>query len=316
MATAARKVIVFGPTGGVGSATARTAGALGARVTLAMRTVDKPISGLTAEVEKQQGFERVHADLTDASSVRAAAEQSGATCAFIYLALGMHDHMKSTIEALKAGGIEFVVFLSSFTVRGNLQDIPPSDIIPFVHAQVELALEQVYGKNNFVALRPGSFASNMLQYKSGLKQGQAKIFLPDGRVDCIVPEDIGRVAGTILAKGPQDQQRAIYLYGPTLLDQGEAVRSLARALGVNEPRIENVGKGQEDEAYKMLTENRGLPPPIAKYMISQLDREIKGENQVFGYSVQQEELSNVEKYSGKKGTSFEEWVTANKVLFA
>lgn len=53
--------------------------------------------------------------------------------------------MLSTIVALKEGGIEFVILLSSFSVQGDLHAIPPTDIIPYAHAKVEIALEKVFG---------------------------------------------------------------------------------------------------------------------------------------------------------------------------
>lgn len=308
---ASRKVIVFGPTGAVGSAAARTAEELGAKVVLAMRDTEKSIPGLSAEKEKQGSFARVQADLIKPDTVRDAVTTTGAKHAFIYCTHGSPDHMKSSIQALKAAGIDLVVVLSSFTVRGDLAAIQPSEVIPYVHAQVEINLEAVFGTDGFVAVRPGSFASNTLQYKAGLAKGEVKIFSPDATVDCIVPEDIGRVCGTVLAKGPQDEQRAIYLYGPELLSQPDTVRILAKALG-KDPKI---AIATEQDAYKMFVEERGMPAPIAKYMIRQAGKTVTGQSQVFGYPVSEEELSNVQKYSGGKGTTFEEWVEQNKQMF-
>lgn len=146
-------VIVFGPTGNVGAWVARTAREHGAQVILAMRDTKKPIRKLD---ESQGGYERVQADLTQPDSVTKAVKATGAKRAFIYLVHGTQDHMKASIEALKAGGIEFVVFLSSFTVQGDLKAIKAQDMISFMHASVELVLETVFGKENFVALRPVS----------------------------------------------------------------------------------------------------------------------------------------------------------------
>ena len=310
-----RKVIVFGPTGAVGSAAARTAAELGAKVVLSMRDTNKAIPGLDADEEKQRGFERVQADLTKPDTVREAVKSTGAKYAFIYLAFGMPDNMKSTIEALKAAGIEMVVFLSSFTCRGDLAAIPQADIIPYVHAQVELNLREIYGADGFVALRPGSFASNSLRYKAAIEKGEVKVHMPDATVDGIVPEDIGRVGGVILAKGPPEDQRAIYLYGPKLFPQGESIKILAKGLG-KDPTIE---AANDEEAYKIYTEEHGIPKPLADYMMRQSDKAGKassGQLQVFGYSVSEEQLSNVQKYSGKKATTFEEWVEQNKGKFA
>jgi uncharacterized protein YbjT (DUF2867 family) len=308
---ASRKVIVFGPTGAVGSAAARTAEELGAKVVLAMRDTEKPIPDLDAEKEKQGSFERVHADLIKPDTVLDAVNTTKAKYAFIYCAHGTADNMKSTIEALKSAGIDLVVFLSSFTVQGDLKAIQPSEVIPYVHAQVEINLGEIFGADGFVAVRPGSFASNTRQYKAGLEKGEVKIYGPDAKVDCIVPEDIGRVCGTVLSKGPQDEQRAIYLYGPKLLSQTDSVRTLAKALGKN-PKIVSA---DEQDAYKMFVEERGVPVPLAKYMISRAGRTATGHSQVFGYPVSEEQLSNVQKYSGRKATTFEEWVEQNKQMF-
>ena len=308
---ASRKVIVFGPTGAVGSATARTAAELEATVVLAMRDPSKPIHGLDAEAEKQGKFERVQADLTKPDTVRDAVTTTGAKHAFIYLAHGAPDHMKATIEALKAGGIELVVFLSSFTSQGDLAAIPPNDIIAYMHAQVEIVLQEVFGADQFVAVRPGSFASNTVLYKAGLAKGEVKVFGPDALVDNIVPEDIGRVCGTVLAKGPQDERRAIYLYGPELLSQMECVKILAKVLGKS-PKLEIA---DEQEALKMFVEERGLPPFLAKYMVEQSGKTAADKSLVFGYPIKEEDLPNVEQYSGRRATTFEEWAEQNKQSF-
>lgn len=306
-----RKVIVFGPTGAVGSAAARTAHELGASVVLAMRDTTKAIPGLDADTEKSGNYERVRADLTLPDSVRDAIQHTGAKYAFLYLAHAMPDHMKSTIQALKSAGIELVVFNSSFTVQGDPQAVESRDLIPFLHAQVEMNLLEVFGADGFVAARPGSFASNNVQFKTGVHEGHVRIFAPDTTVDCIVPEDIGRVCGTILAKGPQDDQRAIYLYGAHLMSQADAVRVVAKVLGKN-VRIESMNG---DDAFKMFTQDHKLPEPLAQFFIRQSIKSRPDTLDVFGYPVTQEQLSNVHRYSGKPATTFERWVEQNREKF-
>ena len=309
-----RKVIVFGPTGAVGSTAARTAEELGAKVVLAMRNTKKPIPGLDTAKEKQGSFERVYADLTKPDTVYNAVKTTGAKYAFMYLAHRMPDHMKSTIEALKSAGIELVVFLSSYTVQGDPKEIQPSQPIPWVHAQVEINLGEIFGAKGFVAARPGYFAKNTVrQYKSGFEKGEVKMYMPSARVDCIVPEDIGRVCGTILAKGPQDEERAIYLFGPEILTQRISVEIIAKVLGKN-PKIEIL---DEEDAIKMF-EEQGIPAPVAKHMTSRLEISAKKtteQNQVIGFPVREGQLSNVQRYSGRKATTFEEWVEQNKQMF-
>ena len=306
-----RKVIVFGPTGAVGSAAACTAAELGAHVVLAMRDTNKSIPGLSADAEKQGKFERVQADLTKPDTVSEAVTKTGAKYAFFYLAFGMPNGMKATVEALKSAGIESVVFLSSFTVRGKLEDVQQSDVIPWAHAQVEISLTEVFGEDRFVPLRPGSFSSNNMQYKKGLEDGLVKITGPDMQVDNIVPEDIGRVGGTVLAKGLEGKDRVIYLYGEELLTQRETVEVMAKVLG----KSAKIEKSSEEEAIEMF-KARGIPAPLMDYMIRRSRVTPSAGLNVFGYSLEKEELKNVQKYTGKKFTTFEEWMQTVKGAFA
>ena len=308
---ASRTVIVFGPTGGVGSAVARTAGELGAKVILAMRDTKKPIPGFDPEKEKQSGFERVQADLTKPDTVRDAVKTSGAKYAFLYLAHGMPDGMKPTIEALKSAGIELVVFLSSFTIQKDLRAIQPDEFISYIHALVEINLEEIFGADRVVAVRAGCFASNAVQHKPELDKGEVKLYAPNAKIDNIVPEDIGRVCGTVLAKGPQDEQRTIYLYGPRLMSQADSVGILAKGLGKS-PKVVSIS---EQDAHRMYVEERGFPEPIAKYTIDRFGIPETGKFQLLGYPIEEEHLSNIQKYSGKEATTFEDWVQQNKHIF-
>lgn len=307
---AALKIIVFGPSGAVGSATARTAHELGAKVVLAMRNIAKPIPGLD-EATIEDSFERVQADLHSPETVRYAVSSTQATRAFLYIAHRSSDNMKSTFQALKSAGINLVVLLSSFTIRGEPEDVQPSEVIPFLHAQVEISLKEVFGPSGYVAARPGSFASNTIQYKAGIESGLVKIFAPESTVDCIVQEDIGRACGTVLVKGPRDGNTAMYLYGPQLISQADCVKTLAKVLGKS-PVIEAMDR---EEAYKTFTEQRRWPSPLAEYMIKQLGVVDTTRNLVSGYSIDAEELSSIKKYTGKKAITFEEWAERNKQLF-
>ncbi|VUC30263.1 unnamed protein product [Clonostachys rosea] len=304
------KVIVFGPAGAAGSATARTAYELGAEVVLAMRDIEKPVPGFDAAKE-HRGVERVYADLLQPDTVHSAVSTTGAKSAFIYIAHRSPDHMKSTIGALKSAGIELVVFLSSFTVQGDPRTIAPSEVIPYMHGQVEINLREVFGPDGYVAVKPGSFASNTRQYKAGIQEGEVSIMAPDATVDCVAPEDIGRVCGTVLTKGAPGDDRVLYLYGPQLLTHEDCVQILANALGKN-PKVKALDKA---DAYKMFNEQRGFPPTLAEYMVRQGSLVTPGQQSVFGYPVSDDQLSNVEKYSGKKATTFEEWVEQNKDMF-
>jgi uncharacterized protein YbjT (DUF2867 family) len=299
------KVIVFGATGAVGTAVARTTQECGSKVILAMRDTNKSIRGLN-ETEA----ERVYADLTKPETVYNAVKKFACNRAFLYVGQGSPDHMKSVIEALRSAGIEFVVFLSSYTVQSDPKTIPPSEATAYMHAQVEANLQDIF-ESNFVALRPGPFASNTLQYKSGIEKGEVRIFMPDANVGYIDPEDIGRVAGTILAEGPLDEQKAVYLYGPQVFSQAKAVQILAKGLGKN-PVIRSA---DEQEAYRMYVDGFGSDEGAARDMINSTKRTSAEQLQILGFPVREEDLLNVEKYSGRRATTLEEWIEKNKMLF-
>jgi uncharacterized protein YbjT (DUF2867 family) len=308
---AAPKVIVFGPSGAVGSATAWAAHELGAKVVLAMRDTKKPILGLDEAKVKDGSFERVQADLYSPDTVRDAVSSTQATRAFIYIVHRSPDNMKSTIQALKSAGIDLVVLLSSFTIQGEPEDVKSSEVVPYLHAQVEISLKEVFGPGGYIAVRPGSFASNTIQYKAGFQSGLVKIFAPDATVDGIAQEDIGRACGTVLVKGPLDENTAMYLYGPQLISQVDCVKTLAKVLGKS-PTIETM---EREEAYKNYTEQRRWPAPLAEYMIKQSEAIDPARSLVCGYPVGAEQLSSVEKYTGKKAITFEEWAEQNKQMF-
>lgn len=202
-------VIVFGPTGNIASVAAQTAQQHGAKVWLAMRDTSKPIPGLSAEEEKNGNYERVRADLTKPETVAAVVQKANAKRAFFYLAFGTPDHMKGTISALKTSGIETPIFLSSYTIDRPLAEVTPTELIPFVHAQVEKTLDELYGQENYVAIRPGSFATNILRFKTGINVGEVRLFGPHFKFDCITPMDMGRVSGTILANGLKNDVRKV-----------------------------------------------------------------------------------------------------------
>lgn len=307
-------VIVFGPTGNIGSFAATTAASHGAKVILAMRDTSKTVPGLSKAQESEGNYERVEADLTKPETLTAAVKSSGATRAFVYLAHGSRDHMKSALEALKSAGIEFVVFLSSFTigpfdVDGEGRNVPQTEVIPWVHAQVEICLDEVFGQEHYVAVRPGAFATNLLRYKDGIAKGEVRLHGGDFRMDCITPIDMGRVSGTILAAqtGPKDGMGKVYLFGPQVLSMAEAIKVIAKVLG-KEVNITPIG---DEEGMEQMMANH-FPKPIAEYMLRALSEPRDEKKTRPKYD---EGVENVKAYTGESATSLEEWVKDNSELF-
>jgi nucleoside-diphosphate-sugar epimerase len=301
-------VIVFGPTGKVASVAAATAQEHGATVWLAMRDPQKSIPGLTSRHEQGSGFKRVQADLTKPDTVSAAVKASGAKRAFIYVAIGSPGHMRSTVTALKSAGIEFVVLLSSYTISGELRGVPPSDLIAYSHAQVEINLDEVFGSENYVAVRPGGFATNMLRFKDGINAGEVKIFGSSFQLDGITPTDMGRVIGTILVQGPKNGQHKVYLYGPQVMSQGDAIQTVGKVLG-KDVKLTDIS---QQEGLDQFLQN-GVPKPFADYMIRVLAAAAEEQKSRTDYETG---VENVRLYTGKPSMRFQEWVELNKDLFS
>ncbi|KAI9368418.1 hypothetical protein BJX61DRAFT_550476 [Aspergillus egyptiacus] len=299
-----KKVLVFGPTGGVGSA-----------VFLAMRNPSKPIPGLSAEEEqKSERYERIQSDLNEPDSVRTAVLKTGATHAFIYAAIGSSpDHLRSTAEVLKAAGIKYVVLLSSYTVRGDITAIQPSHPIAYEHAQVEISLEEVFGPKRYVAVRPAFFASNSLWWaKQIVEDGEVKWAFPDLKFDFISPDDIGAVCGTILAGFVDgEQENPVFLAGP------EKELSIADAIDIIGQLIKKPTKVTEispEENVRVLVEKSGMTEMMAKVLTESFVK--ASENQVFLRAPLTPEMrANIENYLKRPAMRFSEWAGNNKDKF-
>ncbi|CAG8265816.1 unnamed protein product [Penicillium nalgiovense] len=308
--------IIFGPTGHVGSAAAYTAQQLGAKVVLAMRDPQKPIKGLSPDQEKEGDFERVQADLVKPETIGPAVRTTGAKHAFIYLAHGTTDHMRSTIEALKAGGIRFVVFLSSISVEGDIREIPSTLTIAYAHARIEVNLDEVFGIDGYIAIRPAYFNTNASWWAGMIREGEVKIAYPDAKFDWISPEDIGKVAGTLLVQGIHategaEQRNSIPLCGPKLVSQRDAVGIFGRAVG----RDVKVTELDEKDGVENMLKN-GVPEFAVGPLMESLRAWYKDEGLgPFEGEAYEKAAANLRKYAGLV-TSLEGWAEANKEIFS
>jgi len=303
MAMRYENVIVFGPTGAVGGAAALEASKRGAKVWLAMRDTNKAIDGITSEQERDGKFIRVKADLSDPETVKQAVQLSGAKAAYVYLIL-VPGGIKGALKAMKEAGIEYVVFLSSFTVKKGaaIREIHPEALIPYVHAQGEVALEDISMAHT--ALRPGYFASN--PFKMGMDDSKTPCEIyayVDGKntVDNIVPNDIGRVAGAVLVERPSTTSKeAIYLYGLTLMTELEMCNTI-KDLFPKEVKV--IQQTPEEWAERMKA--KGVPPLVVQDLV-EAQKDQHGE--LYSGLIPQEGAANIRKYSGYEPTSFEDFV--------
>ena len=309
--------LVFGATGAVGSAAAHAAKDHGANVILAVRDLTKPMPNITLEQEQVLGFTRVQADLLNPDSLRAAVTATKATRAFIYVAFGSPDYMKSSFEALKSAGIEFVVLLSSAGIYGHPSSVTSDSPVFFGPAQAEIGLEETFGKGGYVAVRPASFASNSLWWREGIHAGEVRLPYPQATNDFISPKDIGRVSGAVLAKGPSvigglaGKHNDIRLYGPKLFSQGDAAVIIGKAIG-KEVKVTTIS---EEEYVEGLT--KVMSEALAWNVVTgfRVRAGLEADDGAYAEPLFSEASGNVEKYGGKPSTQFEEWVEENKSLF-
>ncbi|KAJ5753324.1 uncharacterized protein N7511_007477 [Penicillium nucicola] len=300
MMATVRHVLVFGATGDVGSAAALWAHEQKAKVFLAVRNVEKSIPTLN-----NIPLIKVQADLTAPETVKAAVVQTGATVAFVYAVFGATDGMQLSLQALKDAGVEFVVLLSSFTVESNPRQVSPSDFIAWHHAQVEIALENIFGLENFTAVRPAYFSSNILQHKLGIMKGLVEFPNPEAEFDWISPSDVGRVCGALLAHGTT--QHIVGLVGVEKMSLRQAIAVISRTVGTP---IE-VKKIEADQALRNMI-SIGVPPPVAVWMVNDATQNAGAAFQAPGFK---EAVENIRRFTGKDAIRFQQWVAENQDMF-
>lgn len=298
MASKNNNVLIFGPTGAVGGAAALEAAARGATLWLAMRNPSKSIPGLSSSTSS---YHRIQADLSNPDTLSAAVEESGAKSAFVYAIFDSSDGMLASFTALKDAGIEYVVLLSSYSVQGAPEaEKNHHNDISSLHAKTEISLRKTGIK--YTAVRPAFFNSNAIWfYGSGLVSGQVTVLHPDTKLDWITPSDIGTVAGALLA-GPPQTSEIVYLCGPELLSQREALPVIGKALG-RELTLNEVNEEQ------WIEELAPTPRPLLQTLAVSLRSE-----GVAGYpqDTYKQATENIEKITGRQPTKLEEWVKQNK----
>lgn len=298
-------VVVFGATGSVASAAARTANDQGAKVLLASRNLDKPIPGLSITEQRQTGYQRVKADLTNPETVRSVVTNAQATKAFIYTVSGTTDHMRASLETMKAAGIEYVVNLSSFSVQADLDDISQENHIAYDHARVEANLAEIFGDSGYTAIRPAFFASNIGWWMASASEGEVRMAYPEAEFDFIAPEDIGRVCGTLLAQEGKatGKKNPLFLVGPEQLSLGNAVKLLGRKVGQELAIIE----ASEEEGVQILVTKAGLPEATARSVVQFSQDQSRG-HRFIDFIKCSEYVHNVQRITGVPPTRFQDWI--------
>ncbi|CAG7566091.1 unnamed protein product [Fusarium equiseti] len=305
------KTIIFGATGAVGRSAALHAQSLGAEVTLAMRNTQKPIPGITSQDEKDLGFTRVQADLSDPASISRAVTQSGATVAFSYILFEAEDGLLGTYKAMKKAGIQHVVLLSSYCVTENggaKKAADAEEVVAVVHGKAELALKE--SGMAYTIIRPAYFSSNiqMLEDWEEVKTGELEIAHPDAPFDYLAPEDVGTLAGAMIVEAlPASGELIITQCGPELLSQRKAWKIVSEGL---EKDITVKEIGSERHAEKLRA--RGFPEPMIKSAVERLEGLARDSTILYDPDEYKKASINFKKYTGREPTTFKDWVSKHR----
>ena len=304
-------VLVFGGAGAVGRNAAISASKHGAKVYLAMRDLQKPIPSLSKADEEKARFERVQADLSNPSSLKAAVATSKATIAFVYAITEAQDAMKSAFEALKEAGITTIILLSSFSVKPSAEEAQHYKYLPAKHAAIELQL--IESGLSYVTVRPGYFNSNTLWYKDGIKSGEVKLFGTKACFDFIAPEDIGAAIGKLLTTPsphlPMNEKngKSVHICGPRVMSVEESLGIIGSVLG-KEVRVVETG----EEGFWVAFAH--LPKPIAESILENTKACIPPRADFSG-EFWSKAAENLSAYKEGEPMGFKEWVEAHRDEF-
>jgi uncharacterized protein YbjT (DUF2867 family) len=278
--------LVTGATGNVGGSLARQLHEHGHGVRALVRDPSRAAS-LPA------GIELVTGDLDDPESVTKAVP--GVEAIFLMQVGPGTGQTKTMIAAAREAGVRRIVLLSSAGARL----LPLNGPVPTALA----AREQVLRESGLdvTYLRPDVFASNALRWRDSIRAGKVTDPDGDGVSSVIDPEDIARVAATVLTEGGH-VGKGYLLTGPQALTTGEQVQTIAQVIG-RSIDFEDVTPHE----FAQLSIARGTPPEQAHRM-ELLHQVLRARTQV-------NITDDVENITGIAAGTFRGWCERNAGTF-
>ncbi len=206
-------ILVTGATGNVGS-----------ELVPQLLELEQPVRVLSRDANKVAHFgdrvERAIGSFDQPDTLDAAMQ--GIEQVFLMTAELGEEHVQAAVEAAKRTGVSRIVYLSSLGA-GN----PTIQIGKWHHDREAVIRDSGLA---WTFLRPGMFASNVLQWADTIKT-QGAVYYPGGagKVAPIDPRDIATVAALALTQ-PGHDGNIYQLTGDELLTIGEQVEILSRVL--------------------------------------------------------------------------------------
>jgi uncharacterized protein YbjT (DUF2867 family) len=285
-------ILVTGATGKVGSDLVHELTSRAEPVRALVRDPEKAARTLPPEVELVRG------DLGDAGSIAAALEGADRLFLLSPPTDNMLDLERIVIDAVvAAGGVPHLVKLSAIGA-----DAASRHFITHAHGVAEAAIRDA--RIPFTFLRPNFFLQNLLGSAASIKS-QGAIYQPGAneRASHIDTRDIAAVAAAVLTDPARHIGQAYTLTGPESLTFQQVADILTRVTGkpvkyVDVPR----------DAAKQAMLGAGMTERYAEAISELMDDYRAGKMSAV--------TPDVERVTGRKPRTLEQFVTENRAAFA
>jgi uncharacterized protein YbjT (DUF2867 family) len=211
----------------------------------------------------------------------------------VYLA-PMARTVRRFCELAREAGIERVVALSGSSVGDDHEGSSGNE-----YAAVEAAVREAGFAWTF--LRPGVFMNNTLDWADMVRAGEVRMAYGDATQTPIDLGDIAAVAARVLVSEGHIGATHV-LSGPTAISLRDQVATLGSVLG-KEIRFRELTRAEQREQWV----GYGVPEEAVDWLLDGFEETLRHPQVPTGV---------VEKLLGRPGTTYAEWATARREVFA
>lgn len=278
-------ILITGASGNVGSELVKELSRRGERFRAAYTSKEK------AEKARAANVEPVVADFAKPETLASAL----AGVERLFLLSANPPSESAVVRAAKAAGVKRVVKLS---VIGAPEE-------GFAFAKLHRAVEKEIEASglDFTFLRPNGFMQNLVNQQAPSIRERGAFYFPAGgaRISHVDVRDIARVAATALT-GSGHSGKAYELTGPEALTYGDMAGTLTRVLGRPVAYV-----AISDDDFRKALAGAGTPPPVVEALVDLFAFYKRGGAARVS--------SDIEKVTGKKAVSFEQYARENAAAF-